>query len=181
MKYFVVFGLFIFLGMMFYIDLVNFIFKGEYHEGLKVLPVILLANLFFGIYFTLSLWYKLTDKTRYGAYMAITGSVITVLINFILIPIIGYMGSAIAFCTSSIIITVISYFLGKKHYPIPYDLKIMAIYFIVAMAMFFISIYTQTLLPIIKYSLNTVMFILFFLFVYSKEKTNIKMLLKINK
>jgi O-antigen/teichoic acid export membrane protein len=113
--------------------------------------------------------------------MAITGSVITVLINFILIPIIGYMGSAIAFCTSSIIITVISYFLGKKHYPIPYDLKIMAIYFIVAMAMFFISIYTQTLLPIIKYSLNTVMFILFFLFVYSKEKTNIKMLLKINK
>jgi len=95
MKYFVIFGLLIFLGMMLYIDLVKVIIDKQYHDGIKAIPLILLGNLFFGIYFALSLWYKLTDKTRYGAYIAIAGAAITVILNIVLIPPMGYMGSAI--------------------------------------------------------------------------------------
>ncbi|MBW6535560.1 MAG: oligosaccharide flippase family protein, partial [Mariniphaga sp.] len=85
MKYFVIFGLLIFLGMMLYIDVIKLIIPLEYAEGFSIVPVIMLANLFFGIYFTLSLWYKLTDMTRYGAYISVFGAVITITLNFILI------------------------------------------------------------------------------------------------
>ncbi len=170
MKYFVIFGLLIFLGMMFYIDIVNLIFNEEYQEGLKVLPIILMANLFFGIYFTLSLWYKLTDKTRYGAYMAISGSIITIGMNFALIPLIGYMGSAIAFLTSFLVITTISYFLGQKHYPVPYELKPIFYYFIFALGLYFISTFTTDLLPLVKYTINTLLLLIFSATVFLKEK-----------
>ena len=119
MKYFVIFGLLIFLGMVLYIDLIKFIIDTEYHEGLKILPLVLMANLFFGMYFTLSLWYKLTDKTRYGAYMAIIGAGVTLVLNFALVPLMGYMGSAIAVFSCYLIMLVISYLLGQKHYPVP--------------------------------------------------------------
>ena len=179
MKYFIVFGLFIFLGMMFYIDLIAFIFDEKYMEGLKVLPVILLGNLFFGIYFTLSLWYKLTDKTKYGAYMALIGSAITIGLNFILIPIIGYVGSAITFFTSMLVITLISYFLGKKHYPIPYDLKTIAFYFLCASILFVLSIFVKNSTPILKYTTNTFLLIVFTGITFSLERKKIyKLIIK---
>ena len=172
MKYFIIFGLFIFLGMVFYIDLVAYVFDEEYLVGLKVLPIILLGNLFFGIYFTLSLWYKLTDKTKYGAYMALTGSVLTIALNFILIPIIGYIGAAITFLASMSLISVISYFLGQKHYPIPYDIKTMALYFALAGILYVGSTFTDNLQPIVKYLTNTFLLMLFvaLVFVFERKK-----------
>ena len=181
MKYFVIFGLTIFLGMVLYIDIVKIIIEAKYHEGLKVVPIVLMANLFFGMYFTLSLWYKLKDMTRYGAYMAFIGAAITLLLNFILIPVMGYMGSAIAvfFCFLSMML--ISYFWGQKHYPIPYNIKRISTYFFIAIILFIVSRYTMELTPFMKYFSHTILMSVFFVAVFMLEKKELKSLFKTNK
>ena len=181
MKYFVIFGLLIFLGMVLYIDLVKIIIDPKYHVGLKVVPLILMANLFFGIYFTLSLWYKLTDKTRYGAYMALIGAVITLVLNIVLIPKIGYMGSAIAVFTCFFVMMVISYVLGQKFYPVPYDLKRIVIYFAVVLVLYFLTFYTEGLNSILKYALHTIFMGVFLFNIFSFEKSDLKKLFSRNK
>ncbi|WP_282015731.1 oligosaccharide flippase family protein [Marinifilum flexuosum] len=136
LKYFTLFCLLIFLGVMFYIDIVKLLIKSNYHEGLSIVPYVLLGNLFFGVFFSLSLWYKLSDKTKYGAIMAIIGSVITIVLNIILVPKIGYQGAAYAVFLCFGIMMVVSYLLGQKHYPVPYDIKRILFYFILAMILF---------------------------------------------
>lgn len=181
MKYFVIFGLIIFLGMILYLDIIKLIINSQYYEGLKVVPIILMANLFLGIYFTLSLWYKLTDLTRYGAYIAIIGSVITVILNFALIPVWGYMGSAIAGLVCFIIMVVISYFLGQKYYPVPYPLKRIFTYFLIAISIFLISRYTVKFHQIIMYLIHTFLLLIFVGLIYRFEKNELVRLFKINK
>lgn len=181
MKYFVIFGLVIFLGMVLYIDIIKLIIHPSYWEGLKVVPIILMANLFLGIYFTLSLWYKLTDLTRYGAYIALIGSTITIVMNFALIPVLGYMGSAFAGLVCFVVMVVISYILGQKYYPVPYPLKRIGSYFLIAVALYLLSIYTSTLPPIVKYSAHNFMVLIFAGFIYKFEKNELERLFKINK
>jgi O-antigen/teichoic acid export membrane protein len=181
MKYFVIFGLLIFLGMMLYVDLLKIIIQKDYQEGMKAIPLVLMANLFFGIYFTLSLWYKLTDKTKLGAYVAIFGAVITILLNVLLIPIMGYMGSAISTFLGFLIMMVVSYFLGQKYYPVPYPVKRILTYFLIAFVIYFISIYTNTLAMALKYLINTILLFAFFASVFMLEKSELKSLFKINK
>ncbi len=178
MKYFVIFGLIIFLGMMLYLDVVKLIIDPKYHEGLRVVPLVLLANLFFGIYFTLSLWYKLTDKTRYGAYMALVGSAITLVLNFLLIPVMGYMGSAIAVFVCFLAMMIISFVLGQKHYPVPYDLKRIGTYAIFAAVFFAASYFTESLPSLLKYGVNTVFMLLFLGTVFKHEKNDLLKLFK---
>jgi len=181
MKYFIISGLFIFLGMMLYIDVIKLFFSAQYREGLKIVPLVLLANLFFGVYFTLSLWYKLKDMTRYGAYMAIVGALITIILNIILIPKMGYMGSAIAVFTCFFTMMVISYILGQKYYPVPYDLKTIAIYFGVAMVLFFASTFTRHLATPAKLTFNTLFLFLFLATIWFKERKDLLMLFKVKK
>jgi len=179
MKYFVIFGLMIFLGMVLYIDVIKTVAIGsKYYEGIKVVPIVLMANLFFGIYFTLSLWYKLTDKTRYGAYMALVGAAITLAINFLLIPVMGYMASAIAVFTCFLVMVILSYFLGQKFYPVPYDLKRIGSYFLVALVLFSLSFYTNHLNVFLKYTVHTIFIGVFLLVVFKFEKQELKGLLK---
>ncbi len=181
MKYFVVFGLLIFLGMVFYIDVIKVIIDSKYHEGLKVVPIILMANLFFGIYFALSLWYKLKDMTRYGAYIALIGAAITLILNFLLIPEYSYMGSAVAIFICFLTMMVISYFLGRKYYPVPYNLKRIGLYFLAALVLFALSRLTSHQLPLIKYSFHSVFILFFILLVYQLEKKDLKRLFNRNK
>ena len=181
MKYFVIFGLLIFLGMMLYIDVIKLIIPVEYVEGFSIVPVIMLANLFFGIYFTLSMWYKLTDMTRYGAYISLTGAIVTITLNFILIPVYGYKGSAVTLLTAFFVMMVISYFLGRKYYPIPYNLKRIGFYFLVTMILFCISLYTSQQQPVIKYSIHTVFIFIFILTVFKFEKNSLMRLFNRNK
>lgn len=181
MKYFVIFGLLIFLGMMLYVDLLKIIIQKDYQEGMKAIPLILMANLFFGIYFTLSLWYKITDKTRYGAYIAIAGAVITVVLNVLLIPSMGYMGSAISAFIGFFILMLISYYFGQKHYPVPYPVKRILTYFLIAAIIYFISLYTSSLTPVVKYLCSTILLFIFFGSVYIFEKNELKGLFKFNK
>lgn len=182
MKYFVVFGLFIFLGMVLFLDLIKLLIRNnEYHEGFSIVPVILLANLFFGIYFALSMWYKLTDLTRFGAYIAIGGSVITVTLNILLIPVFGYKGSAYALLVCFVVMTLVSYLLGQKYFPVPYNLKRIATYFLIAGAIFIVSRYTTTIDSFLKYLIHTAFVFMFIIVVYKFEKNELRGLFKMNK
>ena len=174
MKYFVIFGLIIFIGMVLFIDVLKGIVDTQYHEGLKVVPIVLMANLFYGMYFTLSLWYKLTDKTRYGAYMALIGAIITLVLNLALVPVMGYMGSAIAVFVCFLVMLLISYFLGQKHFPVPYDLKRIGSYFLAAMVIVGIAQFTLDLQVIIRYSINVVLTLAFIVLVFKWEINELK-------
>jgi len=129
MRYFVAFTSLIFLGINVFIDLLKHFLQNEsYHVGLDVVPILLLANLFLGIYYNLSVWYKVTEKTKYGAYISLTGAIITISLNLALIPSISYMGSAWATLVCYITMCVLSYYFSRKYYPIPYDWKRISLY-----------------------------------------------------
>jgi O-antigen/teichoic acid export membrane protein len=175
MKYFVIFGLLIFLGMILYIDMIRLLnWNPLYYESFSVLPVILLANLFYGIYFALSMWYKLTDMTRYGAYISVAGAVITILLNFLLVPVYGYKGSAFALLVCFFGMMVVSYFLGQKYFPVPYNLKRIFAYFFIAGLIYFVSRFTVEMHPVLKYSLNTILMTGFIVSVYMLEKIELR-------
>lgn len=122
-NYFSAFSFLIFLLLSCFLHFFQYFIGKEYRVGLFIVPILLLANIFFGLHFNLSIWYKLTNKTNYGAAISIFGAIITILANLILVPKIGYVGAAYAtlLCYSSI--TLLSYILGKKYYPIPYNIK----------------------------------------------------------
>lgn len=143
MKYFVIFGLFIFLGVMFYLDLVRFLMPKEYFTGIEVVPIVMLAELFFGIFFNLSLWYKLTDQTQWGAWFSLFGFVVTAAINIMFVPRFGYMACAWAafFCYFSMM--MVSYFIGQKKYPIKYDLPSMGRYAVLTLVLYAVAIWVD--------------------------------------
>ncbi len=121
MKYFVIFALFIFLGVMYYLDILRYFVRPDYWAGLKVVPVIMAAEFFFGVFFNLSLWYKLTDKTVWGTWFSLLGLAVTVVLNVLLVPRYGYMGCAwAAFCCYGVMMLA-SYFVGNAKYPIGYN------------------------------------------------------------
>lgn len=135
-KYFIILGLLIFLVTTGYIDIIKLLIPARYYEGLKVVPVVLMGELFFGVYFNLSLWYKLTDQTRWGAYMSLFGFMITIAINILFIPRYGYMACAWASFAANLSMMVVSYFLGQKNYPIPYDLRSAVFYVLLSMFLY---------------------------------------------
>jgi O-antigen/teichoic acid export membrane protein len=122
-KYFVIFGSLISLSVIVFADILKlFLIPNEtYWSAMKVVPLIVLANFFLGIYTNLSVWYKLTDRTKMGAYISIVGAIITLAVNFLLIDKFSYMGSAIATIAAYGSMMTISYYLGNRYYPIPYD------------------------------------------------------------
>lgn len=144
MNYFVAVCGLIFLGVTLYIDIIKyFIPNPDYWVGLKVVPILLMANICLGIYFNQSIWYKMTDKTKFGAYIAIGGAIITITLNLILIPILGYMGSAWATLIVYALMVISSYILGQKHFPIPYNLPRVLGYIGLALILFFGGSYIQ--------------------------------------
>jgi O-antigen/teichoic acid export membrane protein len=179
MKYFIIFGLLIFLGMVLYLDIIKHIIRIQYHSGLKVVPLILMADLFFGVFFSASIWYKLKDRTWYGAYIALIGATITITLNILLIPLIGYMGSAWAVLVCYFIMMIINYFWGQKFYPIPYNLKRIGLYFATALFLYALSFITSRIGGFPKILINTVLITGFLALVFYKEKSElIKILIK---
>jgi O-antigen/teichoic acid export membrane protein len=128
MKYYIIFSYMILLGMIFYLDLLKFIIAPSYWEGLKIVPVVLWSYIFQGVYFNLSFWYKLTDKTQWGAYFSLIGVAITFGLQAAFVPRIGYMASAASSTVCYLVIMLMSYFIGRKHLSIPYDLRRIGIY-----------------------------------------------------
>jgi len=170
LKYFVVFGMFIFLGVLFYIDIVKIMIDPQYYEGLHIVPYILMANFFFGIFFSLSLWYKLTDKTHFGAFIALVGSIITIVLNIVLVPKFGYIGAAYAVLICFVSMTIISYLLGQKHYPIPYDLKNILFYISIGLILYGVSCFIKYECVWIEMLIKTPLLLVFILVVIQKEK-----------
>jgi O-antigen/teichoic acid export membrane protein len=129
-----------FLFVMLYLDLFKFFIPNEdYWDGLKVVPILLLANIFLGIYYNQSVWYKLTDKTSYGAGLAIFGAIITLVLNLLFIPEYGYMASAWATFACYGSMMLVSYLLGRKHYPVPYELGKLFVFVGTAVGLFLVS------------------------------------------
>lgn len=128
MQYFVLAAGAIGLGVLLFMDLVKYFIDPAYFEGLYVVPILLLANLFLGVYYNQSVWYKLADKTRWGMYLSIFGAAITIAANYLLIPTLGYAGSAWATLLCYAGMMVASYVLGKRYYDVPYRIGRMALY-----------------------------------------------------
>ncbi len=182
MNYFVIFGLLIFLGVIFYADILKYFIGSSrlgYHDkgGLRIVPWLLMGNLFMGIFYTQSLWYKLTDRTHFGATFSVIGGVLTLVINILFIPKFGYMASAVAFFVSSLVTTLISYYYGQKYFPVKYDLKKIGLYFLVAISLYIIEMNVDFDGVILKYSLKTILFSLFVVYIWYQEKSDLKRLL----
>ena len=140
MNYFVAVCAFIFLIIMLFIDYVILMVGEEFRQGAAVIPILLMANLFLGVFYNLSIWFKLTGKTLYGAMISVFGMIITLVLNFVLIPRIGYLGAAWAtfFCYGSMMI--VSYLAGRHYYPVPYNLLRIIAYILLAVALYYISL-----------------------------------------
>jgi O-antigen/teichoic acid export membrane protein len=138
MNYFTLVCLGLFLTVTLYIDVFKHFINERYWEGLHVVPILLLANMFLGIYYNLSIWYKLSDNTNKGAAISMVGAAITILVNFILIPVMGYTGSAWATFVCYFSMAVLCYVQGMKYYPIPYQVKRLSVYIVSAVLIFFV-------------------------------------------
>ena len=178
MKYYIIFSYMILLGMIFYLDLLKFIIAPSYWEGLKVVPVVLWTYIFQGVYFNLSFWYKLTDKTQWGAYFSIIGVVITFALQAIFVPRIGYMASAASSTVCYFVIMLLSYFVGRKHLEIPYDLRRIGIYTLLVVALlagYYALAHFLSINEWIKMGIGTILLIIYCVIFYRLDgKTLIK-------
>nr|WP_321454135.1 polysaccharide biosynthesis C-terminal domain-containing protein [uncultured Carboxylicivirga sp.] len=139
LKYFVIFGTIIYVGVLLFMNIINKFLLPEYFEGNVIIPYVLLGQLFFGVYYSLSLWYKLTDNTKYGAYISGIGAFIVIVLNVILVPKYGYLGAAFSSFICFFLMMVLSYFLGQKYYPIQYPVKTIIIYILSAVILVYLS------------------------------------------
>lgn len=177
MKYYVLFCLFLFLGTMMNLPWLKYAVSEKFRDGLGVVPILLLANLCVGVYWNLSIWFKLTGQTKFGAMITILGAVITLTINFIGIPKFGYMACAWATLASYGIMMVTSYIFGQKYYPVKYNLRSMFVFTFLALGFYFIStLYSGMESIIIKLILNNILLGLFAFIFYKLEFDNLKKL-----
>ncbi len=136
MKFFIIFTLLAFLAVMFYLDILRYLIGRDYWPGLRVVPVVMVAEMFMGVYFNLSFWYKLIDETRWGACFSLIGCAVLVTLNVLLIPRFGYMACAWAGFAGYGVSMLLSYFVGQRKYPIRYDLRSIGAYVLLAAALY---------------------------------------------
>ena len=163
-------GLLIFLGVLFYLDIVKYYIDDKYWEGLGIVPIILLANLFLGVFYNLSVWYKINDLTRYGAWLAIGGALITIVLNAVLIPLIGYMGSAWATLACYTIMMIGSYLWGRKIYPVPYRVDRFLINLILALLLYGLSEFIKPDILWLRLVINSLLFIVFLAWIERQQR-----------
>ncbi len=173
MTYFVIICSVIFLGTMMNMPWIQYFIGEKYREGLAVVPILLIANLFLGIYINHSIWYKLIGKTFYGAVLTIMGAIITLSLNIYWIPIIGYVGSAWTTLICYAAMAVASYFWGQKHYPVNYDLKRILGYLVLSLTLYFIGQLIITEITMVKLLFNNLLFIIFIAIIWQLENKNI--------
>lgn len=177
-KYFVIFGSFICLFVIVFADLLKRVLvpNDAYWDAMKVVPLIVLANFFLGIYTNLSVWYKLIDKTKIGAYISLIGAAITLILNWLLIPTMSYYGSAIATIAAYGSMMIISYKWGQNHYPIPYDFNRIFSYLGLTILFSAISFYIPYLRE--NYFVKITLLALFLYFIYYSEKETLLKIIK---
>lgn len=170
MKFFIIFGLFIFLGVMFFLDLLKYFISPRYFEGLQVVPIVMAAEFFFGIFFNLSLWYKLTDRTIWGTWFSLGGLAITLIINVVFVPQYGYVACAWgALCCYGAMMTA-SYLIGQKKYPINYHLPRLMLYILSAGALYGVAVLLTTDSHIVNFGLRGLLLLAYGALIWKKEK-----------
>lgn len=176
LELFVVFGSVILLTVVVFIDFLKVLLipNEAYWEAMAVVPILLLAYLFLGVYHNLSVWYKVTDRTKFGAYISIFGALITLVVNGVFIAQFNYMASAVATLSAYFTMMLLSYYFGKKHYPIPYNLKKIVLYISLTILFSALSFYQFRAQYLLGLGLITV----FLMIIWANEKTILKQLLK---
>lgn len=175
MKYFVIFCSFLFLATMMNLDWIKYLIDEEYRSGLKVVPILLLANLFLGIVYNLSIWYKLSSRTKFGATIAIIGALVTIIINVLFVPRFSYTACAWATLAAYGSMMIVSYALGQKYYPVKYNLRSILVFFMLALGFYMISLmYSDMENVFLKLILNNLFVILFAWLFYKLEFSNLK-------
>lgn len=178
MKYFVMFTLLAFLAVVMYIDLLQIVVDVDYREGLKAVPIVMMAEIFMGIYFNLSFWYKLTEKTYWGAIMSAIGCAVLLAINFIFVPRIGYMACAWGGLAGYGTCMILSYFIGQKHFPVPYPVKTIIGYFVLALLLFAISQWLRPTLLGWRLAFNTLLLFIYIAAIAYNERALIAKVVK---
>lgn len=176
LEFFVAFGAVILLTVVVFVDVLKLIIvrSEDYWEAMWIVPIILLANFCLGIYHNLSVWYKITDRTKFGAYISIIGAVVTLSINILFIEAYSYKASAVATLVAYAVMMTLSYYFGRKYYPIPYNLKKIGLYLILSIGLSGLSFYQFRE----NYIIGISMLIVFLAIIYISERNQIKQLLK---
>lgn len=178
MKYFIVICLLIFLGTMFNLSWIQGFVGKNFRSGLKVVPILLMANLCLGVFYNLSIWYKLAHKTMFGAYLTIFGAVITIVINVVWIPVYGYMASAWATLICYASTMVASYVISRKYFPVKFDMLRIGTYFALSLALYFVSEHVHFGSNTVNLILNNAMILVFAVVVFLVEKPSFALLRK---
>ena len=174
MKYFIIFTLLAFLAVVMYMPILKHIIKSDYWEGLRVVPIVMMAEIFMGIYFNLSFWYKLIDQTWWGAVFSAIGCIVLLAVNFIFVPKYGYIACAWGGFAGYGICMILSYFVGQQKSPIPYNLKSAFLYFALAVALFFAQKYISMESTVWTLVVNTVLLLVFVAVIGVVEKDLMK-------
>lgn len=171
--YFVIACCVLLLGVSINIDVIKHILLGDpqYWEGLEIVPILLLAYLFLGVYYNLSVWFKLTDRTYFGTVLAVGGAVITIGGNYLLIPVAGYVGSAVVTLACYFLMTVACYVLGQRYYPIPYRVKKDLLYIAVTVALVYgVMVVVQVSNPVVAFVVHQVILLAYLFVIYFLER-----------
>ena len=174
LKFFSLASFFVVLGIMAYFNLIRHFIDQSYWSGLTVVPVLLAAFLFYGITYNLSVWYKVSNHTKFGFYITAFGAIVTIILNIVFIPKYGYMASAWATLFSYISMAIVSYILSIKYYPIPYQKLSLLVHALVFGVLLFSIMSTKNLIPVFQYIVNTVILITFVAYVFFTEKHDLK-------
>lgn len=174
MNYFVIAVSLIFLAIMLYIDVVILILGKDFREAVNVIPILLFAYMFLGVYYNLSVWFKLTNKTLYGAYMAFIGAAITIGFNFLLIPVMGYTGSAYTSLLCYSTMMIISFFFMRRFFRVKYNIFKVLFYLFFAFIIYSISLYVAPEIQWMKLSVNTILLLVFIITTWFIERKRIK-------
>ena len=161
MKYFIIFTLLAFLLVVAYMDILKYIIGADYWVGLKVVPIVMAAEIMMGVYFNLSFWYKLIDKTIWGAVFSGIGCAVLLAVNILFVPKYGYMACAWGGLAGYGVAMVISYFVGQKYYPIDYPLKDISFYVVLAFIMYGFMRATSDWSTVAQLAFNTLLVLLF--------------------
>ena len=170
MKYFIIFTLLAFLMVVGYMEILKYIVRNpDYWVGLKVIPIVMAAEIMMGIYFNLSFWYKVIDKTLWGAIFSGIGCAVLLTVNVIFVPVYGYMACAWGGFAGYGVAMLISYFVGQKYYPIDYPLKDIAIYILLAVVFFFLMKFAAAWHPVASVAFNTLLIGVFVAYIIWKD------------
>ena len=172
-KWFTIACIIIWVGVSLNIDLISLLLGKNYRFGLEVVPILLLANLFIGVYQNMSIWFKLSNRTHFGTILTFIGVFISVVLNLILIPQIGYVGCALAFAISSFVMMALCYWFGQKYYPIPYELSSITVYLISAGILIFAVWQIKIANPYYAIPFRLILSLLFILVIAFVERKNL--------